>query len=132
MALADQMIREDSLTAAGEHAVLNLGLPWFRSLPLACINGITVEIDGKTFSADELEIDLGAKQIRVSDLAKDINLGEWYLQDRYNVKIPMAVSASGRHKVRAKFDMVIANFTREADKPFIMSMLREVEISTKG
>ena len=54
MALADQMIREDSLTAAGEHAVLNLGLPWFRSLPLACINGITVEIDGKTFSADEL------------------------------------------------------------------------------
>jgi hypothetical protein len=132
MALADQMIREDSLIAAGEHALLNLGLPWFRSLPMACINAITVELDGKTFSADELEIDLGAKQLRVSDLAKDVNMGEWYLQDRYNVKIPFAVATGSRHKVRAKFDMVIANFTREADKPFIMSMLREVEISTRG
>ena len=77
MTMVDHVLREDSLHATDNAMLLEVGLPWFRSLPLSCVNGLIVTIGDHQFETHELHIEIENEFIPISELPQN-NLGEWF------------------------------------------------------
>ena len=114
-----------NLKAADNVMLLEVGLPWFRSLPLSCVNGLIVTIGEQRF--DDLEIQIGDEFLPISSLA-ELELGEWFLQDRKQVRIPISLPKGELQKVRAEFDMVIANIFAGPNQPVHLPMISQAEL----
>ena len=46
MTMTEGMLRPDALTARDGRLVLAVHLPWYRSLPLSCLESVEVTVDG--------------------------------------------------------------------------------------
>jgi hypothetical protein len=46
MTMVDGVVRPDALQIRDGHLVLAVGLPWYRSLPLSCLESVAVTVDG--------------------------------------------------------------------------------------
>ncbi len=125
--MVDHVLREDSLKAEGNAMLLDVGLPWFRSVPISCVNGLMVTIGEHQFGANELQILHDGKWFGLNELP-DSDLGEWYLQDRKQIRIPIALNKKELQKVRVHFDMAIPNIFLELNKPAVLPMIREAEL----
>ena len=130
MTMVDHVLREDSLIVDGNAMLLDVGLPWFRSVPLSCVNGLIVTIGEHRFSAHELQIQVNGQFISVDKLP-ELDLGEWYLQDRKQIKIPALVKQGQLQKVRVEFEMVIPNIFPTPDKPAHLPMVSQAELHVK-
>lgn len=95
-------LRDDALTSTPDGAEIRIGLPWIRSLPLACLRGIRVEIDGTEVS--EVRVRLGDRSLTEADLLAEA--GWWYAQDRVVLAIPTPL-APGAHDVVVAFRLLI-------------------------
>ncbi|MEO8261109.1 MAG: hypothetical protein ABI566_00955 [Pseudolysinimonas sp.] len=90
----------DALRIRPDHSELRIALPWIRSMPLACIHDLVVEIDG---TAADVAVLLGERRLSPNELiAED---AWWYLQDRLVLELP--VLASGSHDVAVAFDLEV-------------------------
>ncbi|THG31637.1 hypothetical protein [Naasia lichenicola] len=95
-------LRDDALSIAGDQVVVRVGLPWIRSLPLACTSGFTVTVDGEPLT--DLQIGLGDRVLEVEDLRDED--GWWYIQDRLAL-IGRRTLAPGAHTVEVAFMAMI-------------------------
>ena len=127
MTMVDHVLREDSLHATDNAMLLEVGLPWFRSLPLSCVNGLIVTIGDQQFKTHELQIELDGKFIELQSLPES-DLGEWFLQDRKLIKIPTSINRGELQKVRVQFEMVIPNIFPTPDKPAHLPMVAQAEL----
>jgi hypothetical protein len=127
MTMVDHVLREDSLHATDNAMLLEVGLPWFRSLPLSCVNGLIVTIGDQHFKTHELQIELNGKFIELQSLPES-DLGEWFLQDRKLIKIPTSINRGELQKVRVQFEMVIPNIFPTPDKPAHLPMVAQAEL----
>ena len=127
MTMVDHVLREDSLHASDNAMLLEVGLPWFRSVPLSCVNGLIVTIGDQQFETKELQIEVDGKFIELQELP-DSDLGEWFLQDRKRIKIPTSLSRGELQKVRVQFEMVIPNIFPTPDKPAHLPMVAQAEL----
>lgn len=99
---------------------IEIGLPWFRAVPYSCIENITLNVDGITYSSALLELLIGNKFYKVNELS-DLDLGEWFPQDRKHLKFPASLSA-GQHDVKIEFSVVIPNLLKAPNEPVILPM----------
>ncbi len=127
MTMVDHVLREDSLHASDNAMLLEVGLPWFRSVPLSCVNGLIVTIGDQQFETKELQIEVDGKFIELQELP-DSDLGEWFLQDRKRIKIPTSLSRGELQKVRVQFEMVIPNIFPNPEKPAHLPMVAQAEL----
>lgn len=127
MTMVDHVLREDSLHALDNAMLLEVGLPWFRSVPLSCVNGLIVTIGDQQFETKELQIEVNGKFIELQELP-DSDLGEWFLQDRKRIKIPTSLSRGELQKVRVQFEMVIPNIFPTPEKPAHLPMVAQAEL----
>ena len=127
MTMVDHVLREDSLQASDNAMLLEVGLPWFRSVPLSCVNGLIVTIGDQQFETNELQIEVDGKFIELQELP-DSDLGEWFLQDRKRIKIPTSLSHGELQKVRVQFEMVIPNIFPTPEKPAHLPMVAQAEL----
>src|SRR6476646_2671549 len=91
-------LRDDALAHAGDGFVLRLGLPWIRSLPVASLEDLTVEIDGDPVGA--LMIELDGRELEPAALADEH--AWWFLQDRLAIRGEHALTP-GAHDVTVTF-----------------------------
>lgn len=127
MTMVDHVLREDSLKADGNAMLLDVGLPWFRSVPISCVNGLIVTIGDQKFETNELQIQVNGKFVELQNLAES-DLGEWFLQDRKQIKIPTTLPQGELQKVRVQFEMVIPNIFLEPGKPAHLPMVAQAEL----
>ena len=127
MTMVDHVLREDSLHASDNAMLLEVGLPWFRSVPLSCVNGLIVTIGDQQFETKELQIEVNGKFIELQELPNS-DLGEWFLQDRKRIKIPTSLSRGELQKVRVQFEMVIPNIFPTPEKPAHLPMVAQAEL----
>ncbi|MFM6977388.1 MAG: DUF6379 domain-containing protein [Micrococcales bacterium] len=127
MTMVDHVLRSDSLVATDNAMLLEVGLPWFRSVPLSCVNGLIVTIGDQQFQTDELQILVDDKFVAMNELP-DSDFGEWYLQDRKTIKIPATLGRGELQKVRVQFEMVIPNIFPTPDKPAHLPMVAQAEL----
>jgi hypothetical protein len=74
MTMVDHVLREDSLIADGNAMLLEVGLPWFRSLPISCVNGLIVTIGEQRFSSAELQIKIDGEYVGMDQLLSLIHI----------------------------------------------------------
>ncbi|MBX7445930.1 MULTISPECIES: DUF6379 domain-containing protein [unclassified Arthrobacter] len=80
MSHAELVLRPDSAHAGADGVDLAIRLPHYRSLPLSCLMGLRVSIDGNDVDAEHLPLTICGKEYRVAELGSKFDT-EWYLQD---------------------------------------------------
>jgi len=66
--LTDRVIGDDSLRSDAAGFSFDLRIPWYRSLPLSCVEGVEVAVDGNSIADDDLVIVFNDRTYAVGDL----------------------------------------------------------------
>lgn len=104
-------LRDDALSSTPGGFVLRLSLPWIRSLPLASLEDVCVEIDGVE---QAVVVDLEGQRVAVGEL---VDLPTWwFVQDRVRLRADTALS-SGEHEIAVTFRLVIPYLPAGPDGP---------------
>ena len=88
MSTGDTVLTDDSLIRRPEGLGIALTVPWYRSLWLSSVSGITVSVEGREISKDDLRVELGERTFRVDELADQWDV-LWFIQDRLIVVVPL-------------------------------------------
>jgi Domain of unknown function (DUF6379) len=82
--LIDQVIRDGSLQTTETGFSFDLRLPWYRALPLACVEGLEVTLDGIKTPAEDLSLEIDGTTYALDDLAP-LHDRAWYVTDAARV-----------------------------------------------
>ena len=98
--LTDRVLEEGSLAEDGESISFDIRIPWYRSLPLSCVEGLEVTIDGTAIAAGDVRIDFNGTTYALEDLPP-LHEDWWQVTDAARVTVPRAdeVVAEGSHEV---------------------------------
>ncbi|WP_432543768.1 C-glycoside deglycosidase beta subunit domain-containing protein [Kineococcus sp. SYSU DK002] len=94
-------LRPDALSSAPGGFAIRLSLPWIRSLPLACLTRLTVEVDGRAVAP---RIRRGHRDVGPDELREEP--GWWFVQDRVVLHVAGPLTP-GPHDVAVTFALVI-------------------------
>ena len=95
-------LRDDALTTTPTGIAVRIGLPWIRSLPLACVREPVLTIDGHP--VDNVRIAVAGRSVRPSDLIDETSW--WFAQDRLVLEADLSL-APGNHDVEVDFRLLI-------------------------
>jgi hypothetical protein len=95
-------LRDDALTSTADGIELRVGLPWIRSLPIACLRGLRVEIDG--IELPDVRVRLADRVLPEEELRAET--GWWYAQDRVVLAVPARIDGEP-HDVVVSFRLLI-------------------------
>jgi uncharacterized protein DUF6379 len=117
--LTDQVIATDSLRADGDGFTFGLRMPWYRALPLSCLEGLEVTIDQESVASGELRLALGEQTYALSDLPP-LHDEWWYVADAAEVRAPCPGGlAAGEHELDVTIALRIP-YIVESGHPLVM------------
>ncbi|MDW8337760.1 MAG: DUF6379 domain-containing protein [Thermoleophilia bacterium] len=93
------MLREDALRQAEGGLALSVRLPWYRSLPLSCVEEIELALDGERVPRDGLRLVVGGRVRRLEDLAA-LHDEEWFVRDPASILVSRSVETGQAVDVR--------------------------------
>lgn len=105
-------LRDDALSSRPDGFVLRLSLPWIRSLPLASLREVAVEIDGEP--AGQLVAEIGDRTVTPEALRHE--RGWWFIQDRVVLRGRRELTP-GEHAVTMSFGLVVPYLQAGPDGP---------------
>jgi hypothetical protein len=109
------VLREDALTTRSGGFVLRLSLPWIRSLPIASLGNVAVQIDDAPVAP--LVVELGNRLVPADALEREH--GWWFVQDRVVLR-GQGVVTPGSHDVTVSFALVIPYLQAGPDGPLTL------------
>ena len=56
MTMSEGMVRPDALSVRDGRLAVAVHLPWYRSLPISCLEGVEVAVDGATATITSLRV----------------------------------------------------------------------------
>jgi len=92
MTMAEGMVRPDALSERDGRLALALHLPWYRSLPISCLEAVEVSVDGTPAAVTSVRVpgfDGSVAEAAASD-------ADWDLRDALDVSLDRA-GESGTH-----------------------------------
>ena len=95
-------LRDDALTSTATGVAVRIGLPWIRSLPIACVREPAVIIDG--VDAVPAQVVLGDRALDSSRIIDEA--GWWFAQDRLVLELNRPLEP-GVHSVVVSFRLLI-------------------------
>jgi hypothetical protein len=117
--LSDQVIADDSLRAVDGGFAFYVRLPWYRALPLACVEGLEVTIDGTRIPSEELRIELNGRTYALAELPP-LHEDWWYVADAAAVTAPLPDGlADGEHELDVTIHVRIP-YIIESGVPLVM------------
>jgi hypothetical protein len=117
--LTDQVIADDSLRADGDGFAFDLRMPWYRALPLSCLEGLEVKIDGDAVPSGELRLSLAGTSYTLSDLPP-LHDEWWYVADAAEVRAPRPGGLpAGEHELDVTVALRIP-YIVESGHPLVM------------
>src|SRR5918912_566747 len=81
MTLTDHVLSRSALTVEGDRSWLDIGLPWYRSLPLSAITDLRLQIGDESFESGDLYLEVDGVPVP-TDLLAGYTSQYWFLQDR--------------------------------------------------
>jgi hypothetical protein len=117
--LTDQVIADDSLRADGDGFAFDLRMPWYRALPLSCLEGLEVKIDGDAVPSGELRLSLAGTSYTLSDLPP-LHDEWWHVADAAEVRAPRPGGLpAGEHELDVTVALRIP-YIVESGHPLVM------------
>jgi Domain of unknown function (DUF6379) len=86
--LVEQVIADGSLRTVDGGFAFDVRLPWYRALPLACVEGLDVALDGHTVPSEELRIEFNGRAYALGELPP-LHEDWWYVADAAPVTAPL-------------------------------------------
>jgi len=117
------ILRDDALSSIDDGVAVQLCLPWIRSLPLACVTDLVVEIDGELL---DVVVAVAGRRIAPAELADDD--GWWFIQDRLLLE-GRRMLRPGVHDVAVSFRLVIPYLSTDPDAPLILPFEAEAALA---
>jgi hypothetical protein len=122
MPLTDQVLQPNSLRVDGAFIHLSLGLPWFRSLPLASIEFDELAIDGRVIELSSVSANISGSWEQLS-WSPSVANKEWFVQDRLELRIPYKDSPQLEFDVAIKLRVVTPNLFHAPGRPIEVPQL---------
>lgn len=89
MTLEASVLRDDALRRTPRGYEVDVHLPWYRSLPLSCLEDLSVTVGGKKASREEIRVLRGGRSLTLDDVAGLVDQ-EWFVQDPVTIAVPDA------------------------------------------
>jgi hypothetical protein len=86
MTLEANLIRPDAVRATPTGYEIDVHLPWYRSLPLSCVEDIAVVLAGRPAPAEGIRVHVDGRELALADLA-DLVDDWWFVQDPLTVVV---------------------------------------------
>jgi hypothetical protein len=87
MTLEASVLGDNAVRATAKGYEVDLHLAWYRSLPLSCVENLSVTIAGRTAARDELRVHHDGKKLTLDELANIVD-DEWFVQDALTISVP--------------------------------------------
>lgn len=86
------MLRPDALREDARGLALEVRLPWYRSLPLSCVESIELSVNGTPVSRDDLLVTVDGHDRHVRELER-LEDRTWFVRDPIVLKAPRVVQS---------------------------------------
>jgi hypothetical protein len=130
VSLASVLLREDALREHEDGLALSVRLPWYRSLPLSCVEEIEVVLDGEPIPAENLRLVVGGRERRLDELQARHD-EEWFVRDPASILVPRPVRAGEAHDVRVAIRCRIPYISTAPDTPLRQVTERALELTVQ-
>jgi hypothetical protein len=98
-AFSDYLITAEDSLVTPEGLVLDLRLPWYRSLPLSVVMPTQLLVDGQPLSLDGATVEYEGRRYTLAELPEQTGT-VWFIQDSVLLRVPTAQPlGSGPHHV---------------------------------
>jgi hypothetical protein len=92
MTMSEGLVRPDALSVRDGLLALDLHLPWYRSLPISCLESVEVSVDGSPAAVTAVRV-LGFEGTLAQAAESDV---DWDLRDALDVSLDRE-GAPGTH-----------------------------------
>lgn len=119
--LGDQVIADEPLRVVENGISFRLRMPWYRALPLSCLEGLEVRLDGSEVPSDDIALSLGGQTYRLAELSP-LHDTWWYVTDAIEITVPRA-QAPGTDADEHELDVTVAlriPYIVESGHPLVM------------
>lgn len=123
MTLTSMVFAADEMRRNGEFVELSIGLPWFRSLRLSHIVGLSASLNGAPATSVEFFVTNG--WFAIEELAKFTDL-EWYPQDRQTIRFLTDVN---EFDLYLAFDLLMPNLFMGPQNPVVIHTSAQQRVS---
>ena len=89
MTMAEGMVRPDALSLRGGRLALAVHLPWYRSLPISCLESVDVTVDGNAAAVRSLHVPGFAGRVDEAGASEVA----WDLRDPLDVSLDSAAQS---------------------------------------
>lgn len=98
-AFSDYLITPQDSRVTPEGLVLDLRLPWYRSLPLSVVMPTALSVDDRPVALDGATVEYEGRRYTLAELPEQVDVF-WFVQDSVLLHVPMAAPlAAGPHRV---------------------------------
>ena len=115
MTMTEGTVRPDGLSAADGRLCVAVHLPWYRSLPVSCLEALEVRVDGTP--AAVLAVAVGGFSGTVSDAAS--SEGWWDLRDALHVSLDAPAYPGESRTVEVDVDVRIPYMQQAPGVPLV-------------
>lgn len=88
MATHNSLFAETDVRRHPDGVAVSIQLPWYRSLWLSAVDGLTAKVDGQEIPADRLRFELQGRSYRIEELPDQWET-LWFVGDRPDVIIQL-------------------------------------------
>lgn len=95
MATHNSLFQDSDVRRLSDGIGVSIQLPWYRSLWLSCVDGLTASVNGAEIPTETLRFELAGRSYSVAELSEQWDT-LWFVADRAEVIIPLdPVPAAG-------------------------------------
>lgn len=87
MTLEASVLGDDAVRVTPNGYEVDIHLAWYRSLPLSCVEDVSVTVAGHTATRDELRVLRDGQSLTLAELANKVD-EEWFVQDSLTIAVP--------------------------------------------
>lgn len=104
----ERLIETETLQSTPDGFSANVRLPWYRALPLSCVERIEVSVDGAPVPTDQIRFSLGdAGPLSIGDFA-ELTDTWWYVLDSATLTVASEkATVPGTHEVDLSMGLYI-------------------------
>jgi hypothetical protein len=102
----DRLVVESSLTESDDGYGFDIRIPWYRALPLSCLDIAELTVDGQQVPLTSVEIRLNGQRVPAGALA-DAETEWWFVTDPARVQVSGQPLTAGSHEVAIRVGLRI-------------------------
>jgi len=104
MTLEANVLRAQSLRSTPEGYEVDVHLAWYRSLPLSCVENISIKIAGKEVPSEQMRVRYLNHSLRLDELGELVD-DWWFIQDPLTIDVACSDASESGAEVELEVEL---------------------------